>query len=51
MTKNLFIWDIETYPNFFLAVFKCIITEKYHYFEISDRKSDQINLKKFRNFT
>ena len=49
MTKNLFIWDIETYPNFFLAVFKCIVTGNYHYFEISDRKTDQINLKKFLN--
>lgn len=49
MNKKLFIWDIETYPNFFLAVFKCIITGKYNYFEISDRKSDQINLKKFLN--
>ena len=49
MNKQLFIWDLETYPNFFLAVFKCIVTDKYHYFEISDRKSDQINLKKFLN--
>lgn len=49
MNKQLNIYDLETYPNFFLAVFKCIITGKYNYFEISDRKSDQINLKKFLN--
>lgn len=49
MNKQLFIWDLETYPNFFLAVFKNIVTKDYHYFEISDRKSDQINLKKFLN--
>lgn len=49
MNKQLFIWDLETYPNFFLAVFKNIVTGKYHYFEISDRKNDQINLKKFLN--
>lgn len=49
MDKQLNIYDLETYPNFFLAVFKCIITGKYNYFEISDRKSDQINLKKFLN--
>jgi len=49
MSKKLFIWDLETYPNFFLAVFKSITTGEYHYFEISDRKSDQINLKKFLN--
>lgn len=49
MNKQLFIWDLETYPNFFLAVFKNIITKDYHYFEISDRKTDQINLKKFLN--
>jgi hypothetical protein len=49
MEKKLFIFDLETYPNFFLAVFKCIVTERYHYFEISDRKTDQIDLKKFLN--
>ena len=49
MNKNLYVYDLEAMPNFFLAVFKCIITGKYHYFEISDRKTDQINLKKFLN--
>jgi len=49
MDKKLNIYDLETYPNFFLTVFKCIATGNYHYFEISDRKSDQINLKKFLN--
>jgi len=49
MNKQLFIYDEETYPNFFLIVFKNIVTKEYHYFEISDRKSDQINLKKFLN--
>ena len=49
MNKKLYIYDLEAMPNFFLAVFKCIITGKYNYFEISDRKTDQINLKKFLN--
>jgi len=49
MNKQLYVFDLETFPNFFLAVFKCIITGSYHYFEISDRKSEQINLKKFLN--
>lgn len=49
MNKQLNIYDLETFPNFFLAVFKCIVTKEYHYFEISDRKTDQINLKKFLN--
>ncbi len=49
MEKKLFIFDLETYPNFFLAVFKCIITGKYSYFEISDRKTDQNKLKNFLN--
>lgn len=49
MNKQLNIYDLETYPNFFLAVFKCIVTGNYRYFEISDRKTDQINLKKFLN--
>ena len=47
--KKLYVFDLETYPNFFLAVFKCIVTGNYRYFEISDRKTDQINLKKFLN--
>ena len=49
MNKQLFVFDLETYPNFFLAVFKNIVTKEYNYFEISDRKSDQISLKKFLN--
>ena len=49
MNKNLYVYDLETMPNFFLAVFKCIVTGDYRYFEISDRKTDQINLKKFLN--
>lgn len=49
MNKNLYIYDLEVMPNFFLAVFKNIVTGEYHYFEISDRKTDQINLKKFLN--
>lgn len=47
MEKQLFIYDLETYPNFFLAVFKSIDTKEYYYFEISDRKSEQISIKKF----
>ena len=31
----------------FLASFKCIITNKYYEFEISDRKSDIVELRKF----
>ena len=49
MNKQLFIYDLETMVNMFLAVFKNIVTGEYHYFEISDRKTDQINLKKFLN--
>jgi len=42
-----YIYDLETYPNMFLASFKCIITNKYYEFEISDRKSDIVELRKF----
>lgn len=44
-----YIWDLETYPNMFLASFKCIVTNKYYEFEISDRKSDLSKLRKFLN--
>ena len=36
--KRIFIYDLETYPNFFLASFKCIKTNEFFEFEISDRK-------------
>ena len=42
-----YIFDLETYPNMFLASFKCIITNKYYEFEISDRKSDLTKLRRF----
>lgn len=40
-----YIYDLETYPNFFLASFKCLKTNKYIEFEISDRISE---IKKLR---
>lgn len=43
----MYIYDLETYVNFFLASFKCIKTGKYYEFEISDRKSDINELRKF----
>jgi hypothetical protein len=42
-----YVFDLETYPNMFLASFKCILTNKYYEFEISDRKSDIVELRKF----
>lgn len=47
MDKKFYVYDLETYPNFFLAVFKCIITGEYLYFEISDRKNQTFLLKLF----
>lgn len=43
----IFIGDLETYPNFFLASFKNIDSKKIYHFEISDRKNDSLNLRKF----
>lgn len=42
-----YVFDLETYPNMFLASFKCIVINKYYEFEISDRKSDLTKLRKF----
>ena len=42
-----YIYDLETYPNMFLASFKCILTNKYYEFEISERKTDIVKLRKF----
>lgn len=47
MAKELFIWDLETYPNMFLAVFKSTTTGTYISFEISDRRNEIFILKKF----
>ena len=47
MVKEKFIWDLETYPNMFLAVFKSVKTNEYYYFEISDRKNEIYKLRKF----
>ena len=38
--KQIFVYDLETFPNFFLAVFKSIKAAKFYYFEISDRKNE-----------
>lgn len=50
MNKRIFIYDIETYPNFFLIVFKCINTKQYYSFEISDRINESIKLYEFLHF-
>jgi len=42
--KELFIFDLETYPNFFLATFKSIKTNEYYEFEISDRLNQNKDL-------
>ncbi len=35
--RNLWVFDLETYPNFFLAVFFNVDTKEWKTFEISDR--------------
>jgi len=45
--KKKYVWDIETYPNFFLAVFKVVNSNEWLYFEISDRKNDCNKLRLF----
>lgn len=46
MNKEIFIYDLETYPNFFLAVFKSIKSGEYQYYEISDRRNETYKLNK-----
>ena len=47
MDKELYIYDLETFPNFFLAVFKNVNTGQYYNFEISDRGTNIIELRTF----
>jgi len=45
--KEIFVYDLETFPNMFLAVFKSIKTKDFYYFEISDRKNEINELRYF----
>lgn len=45
--RKLYIYDLETYPNLFLAVFKNVDTKKIEIFEISDRKNELASLRRF----
>lgn len=45
--KEIYVYDLETYPNFFLAVFKHITTKEITQFEISDRFNQLDELRKF----
>lgn len=47
MKKNIYVYDLETYPNFFLYSFKDIVTGEIIHFEISDRKNEFRELKHF----
>lgn len=47
MKKDIYVYDLETYPNFFLYSFKSLTTGKVIHFEISDRKNEFYELKEF----
>lgn len=47
MKRKIYIYDLETYSNFFLAVFKTPNKDEWFEFEISDRKSDIRALRSF----
>lgn len=47
MKQKIYVYDLETYPNFFLFSFLDIQTGKVIHFEISDRKSNFNTLKQF----
>lgn len=46
-SPNDYIYDLETYPNIFTASFKHIVSGQRWLFEISQWRSDNIELKKF----
>lgn len=45
--KKRYIYDLETYPNFFLATFKEVGKDNWFEFEISDRVNQTFELRKF----
>ena len=46
---NVWVYDIEVYPNIFLIVFKNTKTNEKKIFEVSDRKNDEKELRIFLN--
>lgn len=47
MNRNLWVYDLETYPNLFMGAFYNVDTDEWRVFEISDRKSDINELREF----
>lgn len=47
MNKTVWIYDLETYPNMFLATFKNVKTGEWREFEISDRINELNELRQF----
>jgi hypothetical protein len=47
--KNKYIYDLETYSNFFLATFKIVNKNEWLEFEISERVNDINKLREFLN--
>lgn len=45
--EETYIYDLETYPNFFLGVFRKVGEQNDYIFEISERKNDFDKLKEF----
>ena len=47
MIKNNYIYDIESFPNFFLCTLKKVNKNVWYNFEISERKNDSLILRHF----
>ncbi|HEX8586106.1 MAG TPA: hypothetical protein VF680_17070 [Allosphingosinicella sp.] len=47
MEKEIYVYDLETYPNLFLAVFKSLKTKEYTIFEISHRRNQNVLIRQF----
>lgn len=47
MNKEVFVFDLETFPNYFLAAFKSVKDQKQYSFEISDRINQSKELYEF----
>lgn len=45
--RNIWVYDLETYPNMFLAMFYNIHTKQWKSYEISDRMNQTNELRKF----
>lgn len=50
MNRQLWLWDVEVFPNYFCVTFQNAETGQKHYYEVSSRRNDTVDLQLFLSF-